>query len=467
MKLMAQTVMGKDKKQCILFGSIAVFTVLSFYAFMYSDILITTSFGVNFWDVLFDGDIFRFYEVCHSDVDTAAYHIFNTPDYDFLIYIIFAIWNLPLWIARKAAHVNIWESALAIAWAKTIILVFTAFTVRALVDICRTLHVDERGRKDVVLLFMTSSILFMSVFVTSQYDIIYLFFMLKAFDYYLKGDMWRFTAFMAAAVPIKSLAVFLFPALLLYREKNVFRICLHTAVLFLPWILLKLLFPMGDGNGGNLDNILVIFGQKLVFRKLEIPVFLLAVMILYIACYVLKVPDDEKKAGINSVRIAFLSYALFFILCSTNPYWYILLLPFQCILTVQNADRKYVNTILETITSICYVGMYVWLIPWCFDVRLVRSTYMAKLFGLRENTTNNSLEILHTVLPSVYDMAESRAAAYLFMVFLAGNIVYAALNFMRCENIALRNMDTPKYLYAVRYALGIGVCMLPVMAYIF
>ncbi len=467
MKLMTGTAMKMDKKQCILFGAVTVFTALFFYAFMYSDILITTSFGVNFWDVFFSGDIFRFYEVCHSDVDTAAYLIFNTPDYDFLIYIIFAVWNLPLWIARKAAHANIWESALAIAWAKTIILVFTGLTVCALIDICKTLHVDERGRKDAVLLFLTSSILFMSVFVTSQYDIIYLFFMLKAFDNYLKGDMRRFTAWMAAAVPVKSLAVFLFPALFLYREKNVIRICLHTAALFLPWLLLRLLFPMGDGNGGNLDNILVIFGQKMVFRKLEIPIFLLAVIVLYFACYALKVPEDEKRAGINSVRIAFLSYALLFILCSTNPYWYILLLPFQCILTVLNADRKYMNTILETITSICYVGMYVWLIPWCFDVKLVQSTYVAKLFGLRENTTNNCLEILHTVLPSVYDMAEDRAAAYLFMVFLAGNIVYAALNFMRCENIALRNTDTPKYLYAVRYAMGIGVCMFPVMSYIF
>jgi len=53
------------------------------------------------------------------------------------------------------------------------------------------------------------------------------------------------------------------------------------------------------------------------------------------------------------------------------------------------------------------------------------------------------------------------------MVFLAGNIVYVALNFMRCENIALRNTDTLKYLYAIRYAIGIGVCMFPIMAYIF
>lgn len=457
----------KDKKQCMIVGTVTVVTLLFFYAFMYSDILITTSFGINFWDVLFSGDIFHFYEICHSDVETAGYHIFNTPDYDFLIYIIFAIWNLPLWIVRKVAHINIWESALAIAWAKTIVLLFTILTIKAVDDICKTLKMDGKNRKDVMLLFATSSILYMSVFVTSQYDVIYLFVMLKAFDAYLKDDVWRFTAFLALTLPVKTLSVFLFPALLLYKEKNVLKICCHTVVLFLPWLLLRVIFPMGEENGGNVSNILVIFGQKIVFRNLEIPLFILAVIIFYIVCYVLKAPDDEKKAGLNSVRIAFLSYALFFILCATNPYWYILLLPFQCILTGLSEDRKYLNAILETVTSICYVGMYVWIIPWCFDVNLVRSTYVARIFGLRENSTDNILEILHTILPSVYEMAEERAAAYLFMMFLAGNIVFIVIHFARGENIAFKDVEIPKWLYIVRYVLGIGVCMLPMAAYMF
>lgn len=457
----------KDKKQCMIVGTVTAVTLLFFYAFMYSDILITTSFGINFWDVLFSGDIFHFYEICHSDVETAGYHIFNTPDYDFLIYIIFAIWNLPLWIVRKVAHINIWESALAIAWAKTIVLLFTILTIKAVDDICKTLKMDGKNRKDVVLLFATSSILCMSVFVTSQYDVIYLFVMLKAFDAYLKDDVWRFTAFLALSLPVKTLSVFLFPALLLYKEKNVLKICCHTVVLFLPWLLLRAIFPMGEENGGNVSNILVIFGQKIVFRNLEIPLFILAVIIFYIVCYVLKAPDDEKKAGLNSVRIAFLSYALFFILCATNPYWYILLLPFQCILTGLSEDRKYLNAILETVTSICYVGMYVWIIPWCFDVNLVRSTYVSRIFGLRENSTDNILDILHTILPSVYEMAEERAAAYLFMMFLAGNIVFIVIHFVRGENIAFKDVEIPKWLYVVRYVLGIGVCMLPMVAYMF
>ena len=75
---------------------------------------------------------------------------------------------------------------------------------------------------------------------------------------------------------------------------------------------------MGAENGGNTSNILVIFGQKLVFRDLEIPLFLLAAITFYIVCYVMKAPDDERSAGLNSVRIAFLSYALFFILCDLH-----------------------------------------------------------------------------------------------------------------------------------------------------
>ena len=122
---------------------------------------------------------------------------------------------------------------------------------------------------------------------------------------------------------------------------------------------------------------------------------------------------------------------------------------------------------METITSICYVGMYVWMIPWCFDVNLVRSTYVSRIWGLREDRTNNILEILHTMLPSVYEMAEERAKAYLFMLFLAGNIVFVLINTVRCENITLRNAEIPRWLYVIRYALGIGVCMLPVAAYMF
>lgn len=466
---MGQIIGKLDKRQRIIIAVVAGVSLCLFYAFMYSDILITTSFGINFWDTLFSGNIFRFYEVCHTDVDNAAYQIYGAPDYDFLIYVIFAIWDFPLWLIRKLFHVNIWESALAIAWAKTIVLLFTLLTVKAMLDICKTLCMEEKNRKHVLLLFVTSPILYMSVFVISQYDVIYLFLMLKALDWYLKDDLWKFTIYMSIALPIKLLSIFLYPPLLLYKEKNIIRAGLKTIVLFLPWVVLKLVFPMGESNNGNMSNILLIFHQKLICRDLEIPVFLLAVVIFYIVCYVIKPAEDKKSAGLNSIRIAFMSYALFFLICRTPPYWYILILPLQCILIGLNDNIKFISTVIETITSVCYVGMSVWLVPWCFDVNLLRSTYVSKLFGLRSDTTNNVLELLHTVLPSVYDLAENRAEAYLFMVFLAGTFIFTGINYIRPDNknITWKNVETPKYIYGIRYAMGICVCLLPVAAYIF
>lgn len=456
-----------NRKQCFIFGAVSIVTLLFFYAFMYSDILITTSFGINFWDTLFGGELFKFYEVSRTDINNAAYQISNSPDYDFLIYIIFAIWNLPLWVIRKITHINIWESALAMIWAKSLVLLFTILTIKAIADICKTLKLSNNNIKHTILIFVTSPILYMSVFVNSQYDIIYLYFMLKAFDYYLKDELWKFVAFMSITLPVKSLSIFLFPPLLLYKEKNVLKAALKTIVLFLPWIFFKIVFPMGESNNGNMENILVIFKQKLVFREFEIPLFLLAVLILYIACYAFRVSEDENKAKRNSTIIAFLSYALFLMICPTNPYWYILLLPFQCILIGINEDKKYISTILETITSICYVGMYVWILPWCFEERLVRSTYISKIFGLRMNDTDNILDVLHKLLPSVYDMAEGRAVVYFFMLFLAGNLVFVMINLFQHKNITFMEKDTPKYIYAIRYMLSIGVCMLPIIAYIF
>lgn len=456
-----------NRKQCIIIGFVSVITLLLFYAFMYSDILITTSFGVNFWDVLFQGNIFKFYEVSCTDVNNAAYQIYNSPDYDFLIYIIFALWNFPLWIIRKLTHINIWESALAMMWAKSLVLLFTILTIKAIVDICKTLKFVETNIKYTILLFVTSPILYMSIFVNSQYDIIYLFFMLTAVNYYLKDDLWKFVVFISIALPIKSLSIFLFFPLLLYKEKNIFKIALKTIAAFLPWMLFKIVFPMGESNNGNMENILVIFKQKMLLRGFEIPLFLLAILIFYIVCYSLKAPEDENKAMKNSIVISFLSYALFLMICGTNSYWYILLLPFQCILIGIDDDRKYISILLETITSICYVGMYIWIFPWGFEERLVRSTYVSKIFGLRMNETDNVLDILHKLLPSIYDMAEGRAAMYFFMVFLAGNLVFIMINLFQHENITFMEKDTPKYIYVIRYILGVCICMVPLIAYVF
>jgi hypothetical protein len=456
----------KRRQQILLYIAIGV-ALLFFYAFMYSDILITTSFGINIWDALFDGNIFKFYDTVQSDVNNAAYQIYNSPDYYFLIYVIFGIWDFPLWFIRQLTNFNIWESALAMIWAKTIVLLFIVLVIIEIKNICRTLSLDDKRINNVIMVFVTSPILYMGAFVISQYDIIYLFFMLKAFNYYLKGDMWKFTGYIAVTLPIKPLSIFLFMPLLLYSEKNIIKIAVKTLVLFLPWLIFDIIFPIGDNVSGNMSNILVMFSQKFEFRGYDIPLFILSVIILYLYCYIVKPKEDLEARNLDSVKIAFMAYCIFFVTCPTVPYWYILILPFMCILIGLNGKYMYINIIIESLVSLCYIGIYVWIIPWCFDARLLRSTYVGKIFGDRYDTTNNILEIIHDKIPALYEMAEDRAETYLFMLFFAGTLMFIFINYCKHGEIVLEGKAVPKYIYMIRYIASLCVCLIPVIAYIF
>lgn len=454
----------KKQAKIILYGIIGVY-ILLFYAFMYSDILITTSHSVNFWDILFSGRISDFYRLSETDIKNAGYVVYNNADYDFIVYILFAVWNFPLWIVRKLTNVNIWESALAIAWAKSIILLFTLLSVRCMHKICKTLELSEKITKQVVLLFLTSSLLFSCIFVNSQYDIIYLYIMLEALNYYLKGKLKHFTILMAMTLPIKPFALFMFAPLVLYKEKNVIKIGLHTIGVLAPWLLLKILGPSGI-DSGNIDNFLIIFRHKIELGNVTIYTFILFVLLFYLYCYSIDDSNDNEKFQRKSILISFLAFVSFFIICGGNPYWTILMMPFGYLLMGLNERQILLSVIIETIANISVIGSYVWRVPWCYDANTIRSTYVAKIWGYRLDDTDNVLEVIHKYMPMVYDLMTERAEGILFAIFIAGYSILIYVNCCKGKTLAFDGREIPEYVWGIRILLGVGVCMLPFIPYV-
>ncbi len=462
---MLEGIVKMISKKKIFWGIISVIYLLLFYAFMYSDILITTSHGINFWDILFDGNISDFYQLCRTDVNNAGYEIYNSADYDFVAYIVFAVWNFPLWVVRELFQVNIWESALAIAWAKSIVLLFTVLLTWCMVRICRLFELGQKKTRQVILLFFTSSLLFSCVFVNAQYDIIYLYFMLEALYCYFNNRMKRFTMFIAMTLPFKPFALFMFAPLLLYKEKNVIKLGLHIIGVLSPWIILKMIGPSGVDDG-NLSNYLIMFRHKIEIGNVVMPTYFLFIFIFYFLCYSMPNNQEKRKFYKNSLLIVFSAYVAFFIICGGNPYWPILMVPFGCLLIGLNSSYGFLSVIIETISSVCMIGSYVWRVPWCYDVNIVRSTYVAKIWGNRFDDTNNILDIIHKYIPAVYDLAEERAQGLLFGLFIAGYIVFIIVNIFNDREFALKDRDISNYIFVIRFAIGVVVCMVPLVAYI-
>lgn len=434
-----------------------------FYSYFYSDILITTSHGINLWDILFSGNIGNYYALCQSDINNSAYQIYLNPGYDFPIYIIFAIWNFPLWVLRKITGINIWESVLAMIWAKSIIIFFTVLSVWAMCKICDTLKLSE-NKKMLVGLFVTSSFLSSCAVVNSQYDIINVFFMLEALDYFLKKNIKYFLINIAIVAVLKPFSFFLFFPLLLYSEKNILKILAKTITVLIPYIGFKILIP-NHTQLTTYENVFTLFKNKIHIIAADIPIFIFVLIIFWMLCYMYSEPKDEENYKRNSVLISYIAFALFFMFCSTNPYWCIMLIPFQYLVMIINKRYICINTILETIGSLCLVGYYVIHTPWCFDARLLRTSFISRFFGMRYDTTDNVLDILHNVSDSLYNMLD-RAEGILFSTFFVSTAVFIWINIIEHRNVAMENVELPKYVLKVRGIIALVVCSLPMIAYI-
>lgn len=434
--------------------------------YQYSDLLITTSCGIELWTALFSGNFFDFYNITYTDIVNSGYMIVNgVPGYDFLMYVIFAIWNFPLWLAKYIFKINIWESVLALIWAKGIVFLFSILVGKKISDIALRIGMEKEKIKLAIGLFFTSTIYAIGTLIMSQYDVIYLWLLLISIDYYLQNDMKKFIIFSAIAFPIKSISFFVFIPLLLYKEKDIIKIILSLICELIPWGILKLLFERND-NSGIFDNMLCIFANKITIMDYEIPLFPFVMLIFYVMCYLMKTHNDKKEFDKTTIAIAFLSYQIFVMICLGNPYWAVVLLPFQIFLIIYD-NVNWLTIILCTLSDLCYVVNRIWEIQWSVNVNVLKASFIGKTFGERADETNDVIQLLHKELPAVYEMAEDRLGAYTYGGFLVFSIllIYIVLG---KKHINIEQKESYLYLaYAFRIVCSIFILLLPIIAFIF
>ena len=131
----------------------------------YADITVTAQYSLCFIDSLFDGKPFSFYNnALMSGIAPEG------AVYDVGMYIIFAIWNLPIWILGKIADINI-LGIFPLLWFKTLLIVFAYGTLWLLKKIVSYLKFDEYTVKYLKWVYILAPLFVFPVFVAAQYDI--------------------------------------------------------------------------------------------------------------------------------------------------------------------------------------------------------------------------------------------------------------------------------------------------------
>lgn len=105
---------GMRRCERIIFVSVFV---LSFFMFSHPDLWETANHSYVFLESVFDGGFLDFYEICAEHANT--YYYINNANYNIVTYIIFGLWELPVFVFNNLFGLALNEKFL-IFWAKCV-----------------------------------------------------------------------------------------------------------------------------------------------------------------------------------------------------------------------------------------------------------------------------------------------------------------------------------------------------------
>lgn len=465
---------GKVYGEKIIYIIWGVLFFFLFYSFSWVDILATTEHGMNLWTCLFEGNLsgFYLYNDKHGEVQSAMWQLSNLSScYDFPIYIIFAIWNFPLWVIRESASVNVFQSLPCLMWMKSILFVFIIGTILALRKIGVILGFTKKAEKLLVVFFLTSAYFVSVIIITGQYDIIAIFFMVCGIYYYLKKEKKKFLLFFAIAVSFKMFAFFLFFALVLYDEKNILKIMYKTILVFLPIVFTRIFIPYGEISNDILIPA-VLMSNRVSLSVVSVPIFFLLLGGVYLVCYFKVQEKNTIILAKNVIYIGFLVYAILFAGCSTYPYWIIYMLPYVALMiSLQRQEYLRINILLEMGMSVSYVVAQIFKYPACYGNMLVGNMLIPYILG-KQNTEYplRTVEDYIWIFTDVSDLLNvdllMSIATGIFIVCL---ICFAVINFptFNLEKYGLiEPVISEKDLIILRTVAGYMLCLVPIGIYL-
>ena len=343
-------------------------------------------------------------------------------DYLPVLYFILAIWNLPLVLFGAVESLYGFPQAfkhidpLAVLWAKSLMVVFFAFSVRQVYKIGYVFSGNEKNSGLLALAFATAPIALFSVFVLGQYDVIGLAFALTGYLYYVKRDEFRFLLYFSLAISFKYFALVIFVPLLLLSEKRLFALALKFTVAIFPTLLQAaaywsnsafresfLALPLRKLQGGDGDVGLAFWWQaSLIFTYA-----------LLCGWAYWKKADSPREINFHSLVIVLLSYLLMFWAVSWHPQWLIIMTPFSA-LAIYFVKRRGLFLLSEAIGMVlfCFVVVSRW--PANVDSSMLLNGVLGGLFS----TKRLLLSDVVPYSPFIYFMASVFISApVVFMLF--------------------------------------------------
>ena len=422
--------------------------VFCFLTFNQGDLLHTIKSSMAY----LDGHVYDFY-------DYNLVHV-GGNDYLPLVYILFALWNLPVFFVVKifsttpSGELFNTFPVLFLVWGKILLALFFFASAEVLSRISKTIYKDvSENVAPISTIFATAPIAIFAVFIFGQYDVISTFFVLVGFYFYLNRRFFEFACFFSMGISIKYFPLAIYFPLILMIEKRIFHIikwvllgvALTAIQIILYWhshVFRGEIFGLALGKvAGAIGNRTSVFTPGI----LNLSLYLIGCLFLYVRQ---SWPVVEWRRMAVFTPIA--AYGLLFSAVVWHPQWIIIVVPFFCL-------------------SYIYVRNVKWLA--CADV-----IGMCSFMWLCVNSWRHNVDVwmvnqgvLHSFLPSpILANSDFMRGAYVpYFQILFYSYLFFPIFLMLIEryeiSLGWRQVLTGKMLFW-RYFLGVGFFVIPSIA---
>lgn len=457
----------------ILLAGAAALAVFLLVSHNYNDILATTRHGINLWDILLDGDFFAFYDVNRCRPGNVYYSRIQGCSYNILVYVVFALWNLPLYLLERFADVDVMNSIPCLVYSKLMLVAALGITVAILKKILEALEIPQKKHRLLLYLYATSTVMTTIIFLVGQYDILSVIFQLLGFHAYIKREDKKFVFWFGIAFCLKYFAAVIFLPLLLLRRKKLGQWIRDLVLLIIPFLVTKLPFALhglfaesavAAGVGGE-GMAVKLLGSMLGSSNANINVnfFMIVYACILVWCYLQK-NEPEESAG-NGIWVCLVSYAAFFGLLSAYPYWSVLLTSFVVLAIALVPQHLYLSLLLETagMAALVFTNMvrHYWVY---FEYTLLPMIWRPIL----ENTpfrADYSGSLIYQIIKLAYN--EERFSPIVNSVFVAAMLALAYLAYSGRNRRQMRRWpEETEYrdMLVLRFVVNAAVCLLPFIA---
>lgn len=448
-----------NKTDWLLFLIISSFLFLSF---VYWDIFATFTHANNFTTVISKFKFMDFYKINY------LYEIKGIKAmvcYDLPIYFIFMIWNFPLWILNNFFQVDILNNILSILWMKGILILFLSGCALVIKKICFEINMNKQYTKWIILIFLSSPLIFSSMFIMTQYDIIPIFFILLGIYYYIKKEYKKFTLFFAIAIPLKLFALFVFIPLVLLIEKKILKSIAYlisgfSLLLFSKFIAMLMPYYKESTTAFNSDMIGRLLNNTTIKINLGVASLFITVYIaICIFCYIKEIKSKEELYK-YSMYVPFITYNFLFLLVNCHPYWLLYTTPFFAIILFQNSKYYKINLILDIFYSCSTILIQTCVFFWCYKAMLIDDLVIPAIFGKRNvemMAYKNIYEILRVFNIDSY-------MPILFSINLATVLAMIIINFPK-ENIKIGKIKIERSLIWLRMLIIVPFAIIMILSY--